>query len=169
MAKTNKADGLEIEQDLDFQRKEWNVERWGWVFMGLVLLAALAGLFGGGPLSSAKAQTGSLQVQYDRFERLHSPASLVIRMGTDELVDGNLQISFDQNYLSNFEVSGISPEPQSVEIANNRLIYSFLVSEPGSDAEITFKMQADRIGGVTGQVRNEISGETVSFEQFIYP
>jgi len=93
----------------------------------------------------------------------------VIRTGTEGITGGNLQISLDQNYFSSFQVNGISPEPQSVEIANNRLIYSFPVAEPGSSAEIIFDLQADRMGGITGQVRNESSGDAVSFEQFIYP
>ena len=45
---------LEVGQDLDFQRREWAVQRVGWGAMALVILAALLGLFGSsGPLSRA--------------------------------------------------------------------------------------------------------------------
>lgn len=44
---------LEIEEDLDHQRRCWKLERASWAVMALVLLAAMAGLFGSGPLSWA--------------------------------------------------------------------------------------------------------------------
>ena len=49
---------LQIEQDMGFQRTEWVVQRAGWVGMALLILAALVGLLGRGPLSAAVARAG---------------------------------------------------------------------------------------------------------------
>lgn len=42
---------LEIEEDLRLQHRLWTAERVGWLMVGVLVLAALAGLFGTGPLS----------------------------------------------------------------------------------------------------------------------
>ncbi len=39
---------LDIEQDLDFERRQWHVQRVGWVVFLLILLAAFVGLLGTG-------------------------------------------------------------------------------------------------------------------------
>lgn len=66
---------LDIAQDLEHQRREWVIERIGWAIMALILLAALAGLLGSGPLSNARIDhPGShLSAEYNRFERYQSP------------------------------------------------------------------------------------------------
>ena len=76
---------LQIDEDMDFQHKEWIAERWGWRIMALVLLAGLLGLFGQGPLSDKTVQSGSLLVQYGRFERLFKNGKVgrLTRLGDD--------------------------------------------------------------------------------------
>ena len=61
----------ELDRHLPFQRREWRAQQIGWIALGLFLAAALAGLFGGGPLSSARASDpgGGLTVDYQRFVR----------------------------------------------------------------------------------------------------
>ncbi|HPO58399.1 MAG TPA: hypothetical protein PLV53_06100 [Anaerolineaceae bacterium] len=53
MTKEENFSGLQVDQDMPFQEKEWTAERAGWIIGLLLLLAGLAGLFGGGPLSRA--------------------------------------------------------------------------------------------------------------------
>jgi hypothetical protein len=42
---------LEINQDLGAQQKTWTIQRIGWGGMALIVLAALGGAFGSGPLA----------------------------------------------------------------------------------------------------------------------
>jgi hypothetical protein len=51
MAEKPHSGDLELDQDLAFERRTWTVERVAWVAMGLMGIAALAGLLGPGPLS----------------------------------------------------------------------------------------------------------------------
>jgi hypothetical protein len=37
---------VEINQDLDFQRRCWTVQRIGWIVMAVLVLSALLGVFG---------------------------------------------------------------------------------------------------------------------------
>jgi hypothetical protein len=77
---------MEIETDLEFQRRVWRVPRVGWLIIGAAVVAALLGLFGTGPLSRASTDGGGLTVEYDRFarrEQTHAappcPAAIEVR------------------------------------------------------------------------------------------
>lgn len=168
--------GLQIDQDLAFQRRTWIVERAGWAGMGLLVLAALAGLFGGGPLSQATAGApgGALWLEYDRFGRLLSPATLRVHIGAAG--EGTARIWLDRAYLSDVKLEGVVPEPDSVEAASDGLVFVFRVAEPGPPSSVTFDLQPERFGLLTGHAALVSAGagvgETdprVRFRQFIYP
>ena len=76
---------LALDQDLDFQRRSWRLQRLGWSAMGVTVLAALLGLFGTGPLSSAtvSSQDEALTLQYNRFWRVQSPMTLRLSVTPD--------------------------------------------------------------------------------------
>lgn len=44
---------LQIREDPAFQHRQWRVQRVGWLTIGLLLVLALAGVFGKGPASHA--------------------------------------------------------------------------------------------------------------------
>ena len=73
---------LEIEQDLGFEERAWRVQRVSWFIMFLVIALALIGLFGTGPLSSAR--TGSsgdeFSANYERFARHLGNESVVFQI-----------------------------------------------------------------------------------------
>ena len=47
-----------VREDMRFQRRSWMVERAGWLVLTAIALAALTGVFGNGPLSTARAGAG---------------------------------------------------------------------------------------------------------------
>lgn len=55
LEKGDRVGDLEVPQDLGFQRRACTFERIGWVAMTLVLLAAIVGVWGEGPLAQAEA------------------------------------------------------------------------------------------------------------------
>lgn len=67
MAEHARKGGLEVSQDLNFQRREWVVQRVGWVVMAVLLVAALLGLFGPGPLSKSIAGSASGPVRAEYY------------------------------------------------------------------------------------------------------
>ncbi len=71
-----KVGSLEVDEDMQFQRKEWTVEHWSWIGMAIIAIAALLGLFGQGILSKTTVENGPIQVEYGRFERLLAPIQL---------------------------------------------------------------------------------------------
>jgi hypothetical protein len=156
--------GLELAEDIDFQRREWTAQRLGWVLMGLLVLAAIAGLFGAGPLSNSSAERDGLRLEYDRFGRLQQSMSLRLHFSGDERESAAVFIS--RQYLASVQIENITPQPQRVESDVDWLIYSFLTRQRAGGA--TFHLKPEKFGLLSGQARLE-QGEPISFRQFIYP
>ena len=112
--KTDSASGpRELDRHLPFQRREWRAQQIGWVVLGLFLTAALAGLFGSGPLSSARAtdSRGGLAVDYQRFVR--AGAGQRLRFEIDAPDAGPVELRLSRSYLDAVRVEDVRPPPAS--------------------------------------------------------
>jgi hypothetical protein len=162
---------LQINQDLAYQQREWTVQRAGWLVMTLILLLALAGLLGPGPLSSATAgneAADSLWLKYDRFTRLKAPASLLIHLGPNATAGEEVHLQLNRPYLNRIQIQAVTPDPRRVEITAEGLLYVFDVAEPGAPAEISFHFQPLRFGPLKGQI-GLADQLPLTFNQFVYP
>lgn len=110
-----KHDGLQIDEDLAFQRRSWRWQRAGWLGFVALIVAGLLGVFGAGPLSRAESSGAGLRIEYDRFARTQAPTSLVIhidggaaRAGAVRLVLGGDYIHAAQIQSTTLPVLGIT-------------------------------------------------------------
>ncbi|MGH7964579.1 MAG: hypothetical protein ACRERD_22680 [Candidatus Binatia bacterium] len=170
MADIRRVGDLELNQDLDFQHRSWIVQRIGWAVMALVVLAALLGLLGPGPLSSTVVgiRGAPLWGEYDRFAHYQAPTQLRIHLQLGTQREGEARVWLDRNYLDSVQVKNVIPQPDSVEAGPDRLIYTFRVSEPSQPAIVTFYLEPEQIGPLSGRVGLD-RGQSLSFRQFIYP
>lgn len=161
---------LEIVQDLEFQRRAWKVQRISWLGLGLILLGALAGVFGSGPLSQGivSSQNDSLQLEYDRFGRFQAPAKLNIVLGAGTEQNGQVKVWLSRSYLEKTEVQQISPQPDWVEASPDRLTYVFHTNTRDRPTAVTFYLQPEQVGWQTAEI-GVTSGPTLKFNQVIYP
>ncbi len=145
--------GLEIEQDAEFQRREWRMERAGWVVLAIVVIAAAAGLFGGGPVSHARAsdQSGHLVIEYERFLRASAPSELHLQVFPAAATGAEVTVWADQSYLRDVEVSSIVPAPKRVEQRGRRILYVFSSNDAAEPSEITFRYEPTRAGRLNGR------------------
>jgi hypothetical protein len=170
MAKTPRAGDLQIEHDVAFQRREWMFQRIGWTIMLLVVLAALAGLLGRGPLSQVTVSTpdGSLRLTYNRFVHYHDPTTLEIEIAGGVADGRELRVWLDDAYLAGIEIQSITPAPDHFEAGSDRHTLVFRVSDPRQATRITIHFQADQMLALSG--RAGIGDQVpVSFDQFVYP
>lgn len=157
-------EGLDAERDAAHQHATWRFERMGWAAMLLVLIAAFAGLWGDGPLGRGQAgapETASLE--YDRLVRHQAPTALRFRVA--EAGDA-VTLWIDRAYIDAFEIQRIVPEPESIEVTSDRLIYRF-AARPGA-AMVTFQVEASHFGPLAGAFGLE-GGPAYRFDTFIYP
>lgn len=157
---------LEIDQDLRYQRLEWRIERVGWMLGGLLLLAALAGLFGSGPLSWASAGGGTpLQVSYERFLRYGAPNRLTVLAESGP--GGVLHIDVSSAYLSRMRVNQVFPEPSRVASSPAWTRFEFEAA-PRGRSEIVLDLEPARRGRAEATLR--LDGQApVHVRQFVYP
>ncbi|MDP9227135.1 MAG: hypothetical protein M3P18_25470 [Actinomycetota bacterium] len=163
--------GLEIEEDVPFQKREWRVQRIAWIFLAFFLLAAVLGLVGPGPLSFASAGTSRLRVHYERFVRWQAPQSIVISAAVAS-AHGVLQIAINRAYLDRISVQQVTPQPSSVKLSRNDFIYSFALSGAARSTTITFDLQSTQMGLLHGRITVGNTGAPstgVGFSQLVYP
>jgi hypothetical protein len=157
---------IEIEDEIAFQKKDWQAQRIGWAIMLLLILLALLGVFGGnGILSDVQAETDGLAVHFERFGRYKMSGQLQFDAeGSGDVV----RLWIDSSYLENVEIESISPQPELVESAPDRQIYLFPITQSGEPISITFYIKPERPGVLNGKAGIE-GGSSLDFTQLIYP
>jgi hypothetical protein len=161
---------LEIEQDLEHQRRSWTIQRLGWGVMALTILGALLGLFGTGPLSSTTTRSpdGVLALHYERFWRVQ--ASMIVRLllAPTSLREGEAHVWLSRAYLDSVSVEKVMPPPQRVEASPERLTYIFAIAPTSQPIEVRFTVEPQRPGRVAGQL-GLANGTALRLAHFIYP
>lgn len=170
MAQVPKTGELEVGHDLAFQRREWTIQRVGWGVIGLVIVAALAGMTGSGPLSRANAgsERDPLRVQFSRFDRIGAPTAIHVEIEGGAVPGEQVAVWLDNAYLDTVQIEQISPEPDSVVVGTDRMTHIFSVEEPGQPMEVMFNLRPERFGWRTGKVGLS-GGPSLEFRQLVYP
>jgi hypothetical protein len=175
MAEMKRVGDLEVAQDLKAQRRNWAFAAVGSAVMVMVALAGLLGLFGGaGPLSRATLgdQNDTLYIQeYERFLRFGKPTTLHLSLDTAEAFEGGkIRLWINREYLKSIQLQEVDPQPDTIEVTPERLIYIFNAKEGSEDrpTEVTFELEPDEMGTLAGRVGLD-GGASQSFEQFVYP
>lgn len=160
--------GLQIHQHEAFQRREWRAQRIGWVLVLLFVLAALAGLLGGGPWSWSTATTadGQVQVHYERFAHLEADDQLTVTVSSEAVTGDSVDVEIAEGWLRAVDVDGIVPEPME-QVTTPYGLRLTMSAEPGTDLRIRIYFRATDLGKVDAGVRFE--GDTATFGQLIYP
>lgn len=160
---------IELDQDLDFEERQWKVQRVGWAIGALLIVAALVGVFGSGPLSSATAGNDqSLVVHHERFIRHTGDGDITLVIAGDQAVAGEVEFWVDANWLGAIQILGISPEPVDVRADGDRQIYVFAVDDPAQAFEVSIRFTPRQMGFVRAEFGVN-DGAAVSFTQFSYP
>ena len=162
MAERHRVGDLEIDQDVDYERRSLRLRRVFAVVWTLILVAALLGLFGTGPLSDARAVDGSLHVGYERFTRFGTTTEVTIEPGAGE---GMTNVAISRSYLQDFVIDAILPQPADAAVLPDRVVYTFELRLP---TELKFFMTAREVGAKKATIWGP-AGDSLSYDQFVYP
>jgi hypothetical protein len=162
------AGNLELDQDLVFQRREWAVQRFGWWVLTAFVAAAVLGLFGGGPLSTAQAAAadGSLAVEYERFVRVGASTRIAVRAKAPAPAS-DVHLRIRRSYFETLRVDRIVPEPHAVAIGEEDVSLRFRSEGSAGPFTVILDVQPLRVGphrpaiGLNGHA-------SVTFVQFAY-
>lgn len=158
---------LVIDQDLEFQRRSWRIQRIGQCFVGLFVLGGLLGLFGKGWLARRELAQGPLRVEHPRFLRLQTPDSLTVRITPDGGAAVPLELWMDDPLAELFEIAEISPAPTAQSVRDGRLIYRFDLSG-APPATIRFRIRPRDWGWRRARL-GLVGGPEVELKQLVYP
>jgi len=170
MVRTSQEGEIELGDDIVFRQRHWILQRAGWALMAVFVLGGLLGLVGAGPLNQAKAgeEGMPLWVEYPRFGHLQAPMSLSVHLGEQAAVAGVARVWLDRAYLEELSIDGVTPEPERVELAADRVIFAFSVATPDQPTEVTFRLEPQKVGLVSGRI-GLAQGGAQRYRQFIYP
>ena len=161
---------LEIGQDLKFQRRSWGVERAGWIMGALILFAAIMGLFGPSPLNKARAASPDkrLSVEYHKLEHYQAPVHLRVAIAGDAATNGQIQLWINRDYVATLDMEHIDPQPESVAIDEERLVYVFKAQRPPATSKILFRFEPNKFGKTSARL-GIVNGPELRFTQFYFP
>lgn len=164
-------DGLQVNEDIAFQRRAWRAQRVGWALIALLLAVAVLGFLGSGPLSRATAIVpGVMRLEYQRFARYQTPETLTIRLEPSALAGPVARVGIDDRYLHGMEIKSVVPPPRAVHAAGDHFVYEFDVARPDRPLSVAFLLAPQRIGPVEGRVVLQRPGAHVAaFRQVVYP
>lgn len=161
---------LELDEDIPLQRRLWIMQRIGrWMMLAIILAAGLGLLGMAGPLSQAIAGTESaFQVEYLRLVRRAAPVDLRVRIWPSRLREGKARIWFDQDFISQFKIQPINPEPENVRVEDGTVVFEFPAKSEAKAFECTFHLTSKNVGTIQGRV-GVVGFESVDIRQFGFP
>nr|WP_255594102.1 hypothetical protein [Pontibacter sp. HSC-14F20] len=147
----------------------WKVQRFAWVIMALVVVAALLGFTGDGGIAKlqhlkAGDAAQGLEVEYERFLRRTAPAEIKVNLAPS--TDNSLtELHFNKKFYEDIEVDNIVPEPSEVYTHEQGITYRFTTAnQPFS---VTFYLTPKGIGSLPLHIATD--KKKVAITQFIYP
>lgn len=161
---------LESPDNLSHNRWERFLERTGWCIGGALLLAAVVGWLGPGPLSHERAVSAddSIAMDYYSIERYSAPGKLRIWVRPKERSSDSIRVSISRSFTDHVTPEAIVPKPVSVEASGESLMYTFRAADVDDRGAITFRYKHDSYGSIAYAVGAE-GHEPLYASQFVLP
>lgn len=104
-----------------------------------IVLGALLGLFGNGPLGLATAadEAGILEVEYNRFARYGADLTLTVQVREEAATQGGFEVWVATDYLEGVSIDDVRPAPDASEVSSGGILYTFLADR--GDLEAVFR------------------------------
>ena len=157
---------LETSANTRHSRLEWRMERVGWGAMLLILIAAVVGLLGPGPLSvrNLSLGDGSLALEYNSIEHYEAPGCLVIRARP---ADGAVRLAISRSFCDHTTAESIIPSPVSVEVGDDVVVHTFAV--PSSvPAVVIYRYKYGDFAVFDHHIAVD-DGARIAFRQYVLP
>ena len=153
---------LQIDEQLDAHRRGWVAQRYGFAFIYLLIVLAAIGIFGDGFTSSSRESGNSITVESERFYRFE--ARMEVKITAPNSAEAEVTVAFPNDYLQQFRIESIQPEPKENRHVNGGVRYTF---EGSGDMDIRFYLIPQKVGAISGTVT--VNDNKFSLNHFIYP
>jgi hypothetical protein len=178
-----RAGGLEVERNLETQRRHWAFQRFGISFMALFTLASAAGLTGKGPLALVKKRgTHGVRVEYTRTLHYNDQTELRVEIPPALLAGGTVGVALSRGYLEGVKLERVVPEPEHVAMNGDFYKFKFAAENQARPLVAVFVISPEKRGRLKGELAAEefvgagagarpgsVTGELVKISQFVFP
>jgi len=172
---------LEVGFDQKFEKKWRRLEIGSQGVMVLIVLAALAGLFGRGPFSHRTHRTsdGRLAVDFEPLARWGTTTQVTVHLSSPitssaaprgEGATVQARVFVSNEIVEPLGLQQVIPQPNATEAIGGGAVYDFAIP-PGQDsALVRFVLKPSTVGLVTAEVREGDAGsESLSWTQMVLP
>jgi hypothetical protein len=159
---------LEVSEDLPFQRRWWRIQRVGWVAMLLVIISAVAGAFGDGPLSTVyhSSASGRIEVIFDRIVRRSSPQEITFQVRIAD-GEGPVILRAPRAFFQHSQLDHVYPQPLRSETDAGYWAFHFAPASGSSALWIRLELQTTEAGRQSGIFT--VDQEELVISQFVLP
>jgi hypothetical protein len=152
---------LDLDESIELHEASWKFQKIGWIFIYGIVVCAAIGLFGNGVFSKKTIQQSGVNLEFDKFLRHEAEFPIKLRS------QGNTKLNtveIPQEYLRNFKVENIVPEPTETSIEGENVVFAFDTAHNQSAVFYLVPKQRGNIGG-DWKVNNTV----FPLSHFIYP
>lgn len=159
---------LQIEEHIEFQQRQWRWQRFGWIIFTIILIAAVLGAFGNGPLSASTARTAddTLTVAWERIVRRHGQAEITLTVDPSAIQEGEVTVWLDPTTAS--QVQQANPEPSEVVTSGDGQSWTFAADPNAGPVSIVFQLTPTEIGWHTVSLGID-GGAALDIRQIVLP
>lgn len=159
---------LQGKEQQAFQRREWSFQRVGTIVLVAFILAGFLGFLGTGPLATTTRSSANsvVTVEYDWVARAKADNDVRIVLPPRAVEDGTVILELAGSWLSGVDIETISPEPVEQQAIPNGVALTFNV-EHSDEVDVSLSVVPREL--FSHEAKLTVSGESVSFNQFVLP
>lgn len=153
-----------INEDPAFQRRFWIAQRAAWLLLAALVVAALAGVTGGGgPFAMGRVGGDGFRLEYPVFARRQAGDEVTITVdGTREAT----MLHLEQAFLDRFRIVGMSPAPSDQVATPWGQAYRFRLSGAG---ERTIRLGVVPVAAGRSDYAVVVDGQMALLSTFVLP
>jgi hypothetical protein len=161
-------DGLDLKQDLVFENADCRFQHAMWMVLGAFVLAAVAGLFGSGPLNQGNAEShgGAARLTFERFPHLQTATEWQVDL-SHQSPGSTAAVRLEDGCLDDMRSEGVNPDPEASLAQGKGEAFRFRLGPGETTARLHFRFTPERPGG--RHCRIIAGSDTLQFHQWVYP
>jgi hypothetical protein len=161
---------FQIDADLAYQERIWRAQRIGWLVFVALIIAALIGLLGPGPLSStsAGAPADGLWIEYDRFARQDAPTTIVLHADRRLARGDEIGLVLSGDAVRGLELTSTTPPADGSGVAHDGVVLRFRTDRQPGTLTIVLHVKPQRMGLHSSRI-GLAGGPAYDIRQWIFP
>lgn len=156
------------EHDPNSAERSWRLERVGWAIVALIVVLALAGVFGSGPVSwtSSTSSGGGIVLDHQRAIGHNADQQVTLHLGATTVREGKVEVELSGDWVHAVRVDAVTPEPSAQRTLPDGVLLEFEAGSTSSTV-VTLYYRAFRYGSQEAEIA--VGDDRLDFTQWVLP